>query len=124
MRPDPEAARRTRDPRHARHLHRAPTLALLAALLALVLVAAGCDMPSTGGLGQVYGSGEPVTKSYGFTGFTRVVVEDGFVATVEYGESFAVSVTVDDNLVEDHLRSSWTATRCASAWRTCGSTAT
>lgn len=90
---------------------RAPaTLAVVAAvgaavaLLALALAAAGCDMPSTGGLGQVSGSGTPVTKSYGFTGFNRVTADSGFAVTVTQGAEYAVSVTVDDNLVEEHLK--------------------
>jgi len=52
----------------------------------------------------VYGSGTPVTKTYDYTGFTKVTVESGFVATVEWGDDFAVSVTVDDNLVKEHLK--------------------
>ena len=87
-----------------RRARSAPALLFVVMLLALAPAAAGCDMPSTGGLGQVYGSGTPVTKSYDFTGFTNVTVDSGCVATVDYGESFAVSVTVDDNLVEEHLK--------------------
>jgi Putative auto-transporter adhesin, head GIN domain len=79
-------------------------LLLAAVLLALVLAAAGCDMPSTGGLGQVYGSGTPATRTYDYTGFTKVEVDSGFVATVEQGDSYAVSVTADDNLVKDKLK--------------------
>ncbi|HEX5641821.1 MAG TPA: head GIN domain-containing protein [Thermoleophilia bacterium] len=82
----------------------AAAVAVLAALLALALVAAGCDMPSTGGLGQVSGSGTPVTKTYDFTGFTRVTADGGFTVTVTRGAQYAVSVTVDDNLVEEHLK--------------------
>lgn len=87
-----------------RRARRTPALLLVAMLFALAATAAGCDMPSTGGLGQVYGSGTPVTKSYDFTGFTTVTFDSGFDATVEYGESYAVSVTVDDNLVKEHLK--------------------
>ena len=72
--------------------------------LATSLVVAGCDMPSTGGLGQVIGSGEPVTKHYDFTGFTKVAVEDGFTVDIDYAETSEVSVTVDDNLVNEHLK--------------------
>ena len=73
-------------------------------LLALALAAAGCDMPSTGGLGQVTGSGTPTTKVYDFTGFTNVSADSGFTVTITQGAEFAVSVTVDDNLVEEHLK--------------------
>lgn len=73
-------------------------------LLALALAAAGCDMPSTGGLGQVTGSGTPATKVYAFTGFTNVSADSGFTVTINQGSEFAVSVTVDDNLVEEHLK--------------------
>lgn len=52
----------------------------------------------------MYGSGAPVTKSYDFTGFTNVTVDSGFAATVDYGESYSVSVTVDANLVKEHLK--------------------
>ena len=79
-------------------------VAVLAALLATALVAAGCDMPSTGGLGQVIGSGEPVTKYYDFTGFTKVAVDSGFTVDIDYAETSEVSVTVDDNLVKEHLK--------------------
>jgi hypothetical protein len=92
------------DPTLGRFARRAPTLLLAAVLLLLALAAAGCDMPSTGGLGQVYGSGTPATKTYDFTGFTKVTVDSGFVATVDYGEDYAVSVSVDDNLVKEHLK--------------------
>ncbi len=82
----------------------ATTLLVAAVLLALALAAAGCDMPSTGGLGQVSGSGKPATKTYEYTGFTKVVVDSGFMATIERGDSYAVSVTVDDNLLKDKLK--------------------
>jgi hypothetical protein len=61
-------------------------------------------MPSTGGLGQVTGSGTTATKTYDLTGFTRVSVDSGFTVTVTQGAEYAVSVTVDDNLVEEHLK--------------------
>ncbi|MGE5228574.1 MAG: head GIN domain-containing protein [Deltaproteobacteria bacterium] len=74
------------------------------AVLALALAAIGCDMPSTGGLGQVTGSGTPVTETYDFTGFREVSADSGFTVTVTQGAEYAVSVTVDDNLVEEHLK--------------------
>ena len=82
----------------------AATLLLAAVLPTLVLAAAGCDMPSTGGLGQVIGSGKPATKTFDYTGFTKVLVDSGFDVTVTQGDAYAVSVTVDDNLVKDKLK--------------------
>jgi hypothetical protein len=75
----------------------------MAAAAAIALLAAGCDMPSTGGLGQVIGSGKMVTKQYDYTGFTKVAVDSAFQVDIDYAETSAVSVTVDDNLVEEHL---------------------
>lgn len=79
-------------------------LVLTVAAGGLVVAAAGCDMPSTGGLGQVTGSGTPVTQTYDLTGFTKVAADSGFTVTVTQGAEYAVSVTVDDNLVEEHLK--------------------
>jgi hypothetical protein len=77
--------------------------ALVTLTLAAALAAAGCDVPSTGGLGQVIGSGATVTERFDYTGFTRVTVDSGFQVDIEYAETTEVSVTVDDNLVEEHL---------------------
>ena len=71
--------------------------------LTAALVAAGCDMPSTGGLGPGDRLGRAVTKHYDFTGVTKVTVDSGFKVDIDYGETSEVSVTVDDNLVEEHL---------------------
>jgi hypothetical protein len=79
-------------------------VALTALIAAAALIAAGCDMPSTGGLGQVGGSGVLVTKHYDYTGFTKVVVDGGFSVAIDYGTSPDLSVTVDDNLVKEHLK--------------------
>ncbi len=76
----------------------------LVALVVAALAAAGCDMPSTGGLGQVGGSGNVVTKRYDYTGFTKVVVESGFDVEVDYADTYGVTVRVDDNLVKEHLK--------------------
>jgi hypothetical protein len=78
--------------------------AALVALASLLALAVGCDMPSTGGLGQVGGSGDLVTKDYVYTGFTKVTVDSAFEVSIAYAESAAVSVTVDDNLVQEHLK--------------------
>ncbi len=74
----------------------AVALAAVTGLLTLVVAAAGC-------LGQVRGSGQAVTRTYDFTGFTRLQTDHGFNLTVERGDQFSVSVSVDDNLVEDYL---------------------
>ena len=76
----------------------------LAALVVAALAAAGCDMPSTGGLGQVGGSGNVVTQRYDYTGFTKVVVESGFDVEIDYGDTYGVTARVDDNLVKEHLK--------------------
>jgi hypothetical protein len=95
------------DPAPDRFARRVTTLLLGAALLtltlAVALTAAGCDMPSTGGLGQVGGSGVMVTKHYDYTGFTKVTVDDGFQVEIDYADTADVSVTVDDNLVKEHI---------------------
>ena len=78
-------------------------IGLVTLALTTALVAAGCDMPSTGGLGQVIGSGVTVTKHFDYSGFTKVTVDSGFRVDIDYGETSEVSVTVDDNLVQEHL---------------------
>ena len=74
-----------------------------AAVLLLLIVAAGCSADAGGSLGQVSGSGTPATKTYDYAGFTGLRVDSAFRAEVARGDESAVSVTVDDNLVE-HLR--------------------
>ncbi len=94
-------------PRTQRRRPAGRALLLAAAFVALVLsaalAAAACDMPGTGGLGQVIGSGTPVTKYYDLTGVTKVTVDSGFKVDVDYGVKAEASVTVDDNLVKEHL---------------------
>ena len=92
-------------------MRRGVVVAMLATALAALAVGAafsvaGCDMPSTGGLGQVGGSGVVVPQHYDYSGFTKVVVESGFDVVIDYADddTYAVAVTVDDNLVEDHLK--------------------
>ncbi len=79
--------------------------ALLAALVVtaglLLVASSGCDMPGTGGLGRLTGSGTPATKTYDFTGFTKVEADYGFKVEVVRGDAYAVLVTVDDNLVSE-----------------------
>ncbi|HJW74921.1 MAG TPA: head GIN domain-containing protein [Thermoleophilia bacterium] len=82
---------------------RAPHRSLVRLLLflvcpALLTLAAGCG--GVPGIGEVTGSGTPVTGQHDYAGFSRVQVDNAFAATVTRGDTFAVSVTVDDNLVE------------------------
>ena len=92
-------------------MRRGVAVVMLAAALAALAVGAafcvaGCDMPSTGGLGQVGGSGVVVTREYDYSGFTKVVVESGFDVEIDFADddTYAVAVTVDDNLVAEHLK--------------------
>lgn len=73
-------------------------IAATALPLLLVLVAGCSTVPGTGG--QVSGSGNPTTKQYDYSGFTGLRVDNAFAATVTRGDTFAVTVTVDDNLVK------------------------
>ncbi len=71
--------------------------------LALILggaVLAGCvAVPA---LTTLRGSGNTVTNEYEYDGFTRVEVSSAFQVAIVQAESYSVSVTVDDNIVE-HL---------------------
>ena len=92
-------------------MRRGAVVAMLVAASAVLVVAtaasvvAGCDMPSTGGLGQVGGSGVVVPQHYDYSGFTEVVVDSGFDVEIDYADddTYAVVVTVDDNLVQEQL---------------------
>jgi len=71
---------------------------LIILLGVLVLAAAGC-----GGLGVgLVGSGNLVTEEYDFTDFSEIELSHAFEATITPGDAYAVSITVDDNVVE-HL---------------------
>ncbi len=48
----------------------------------------------------ITGSGRTTTKNYDFSGFTKVSIGSAFQADITQGESYATSVTVDDNIVE------------------------
>lgn len=72
-----------------------------------VMLLAGCMMTGNGVTvggpgGAVVGSGNVITKDYDFSGFSRVAVGNAFKVEVQQGQSYAVSVTVDDN-VEQYL---------------------
>ncbi len=75
------------------------TLRSLAGVVVLVLLAStllsGCVMY---GGNVVTGSGRTVTQDYDFSGFTKVSIGSAFQADIKQGESYATSVTVDDNL--------------------------
>jgi hypothetical protein len=49
----------------------------------------------------VAGSGDTATKTYSLSGFTAVHADQGFSVVVKQGESFSVSASVDENLVQD-----------------------
>lgn len=72
------------------------------ATLALSLVAAivfsSCSLPI--GVRAVRGSGTATTQTYDFAEFKRLEIGNTFVVDVTQGESYAVSVTVDNNLVQ------------------------
>jgi hypothetical protein len=75
-------------------------LSLLLCLAVLLVLATGCGgVPGIGGM--VTGSGNPTTKQYDYTGFSKLRIDKTFVATVSQGDTYAVSVTFDDNLVDD-----------------------
>ena len=71
---------------------------VLACVCALAL--SGCA--GLGGLNGLVGSGNLVTEEYDFTDFSEIELSHAFEATVTPGDAYAVTVTVDDNLVE-HL---------------------
>jgi hypothetical protein len=63
-------------------------------LLVLCLLLPGC------GLKTVRGSGQLVARDYALSGFTRVEASHGFQVTLQQGEGYQVSVSVDDNLLD------------------------
>jgi len=52
--------------------------------------------------GRITGSGTIVTQDYDLSGFDQVEIQSGFQAEISAGDSFAVQLEVDDNLLE-HL---------------------
>lgn len=63
--------------------------------LALLLLS-GCALPR---FNVVRGSGVTTTRNYPITGFTQVEVNSAFEATIRQGDTYAVQVTIDDNLL-------------------------
>jgi hypothetical protein len=77
-----------------------PRSLLAAAVLLLLLVPLAACGGSAPGAGDVVGSSAQVTKTYDYSGFTAVQADQKFSVNVQQGKSFAVSVTVNDNLVQ------------------------
>ena len=71
--------------------------AIVAVLVVLILMA-GLLMGCTGRL--VTGSGDLKTEEKDFSEFTRVEASHGFEVEIIQSDSFGVSVTTDDNLLE------------------------
>ncbi len=73
------------------------TVRIFGVLLVLAMLA-GCT--TTMGGAVITGSGRATTQEYDFSGFSKVNVSSAFRVAINRGESFGVSVTIDDNLVE------------------------
>jgi hypothetical protein len=71
-----------------------------ALVLCSIVLVAGCGM--FGG-GVIRGSGNLVTRQEEFSGFDRLEAGHGFDVDLRQGESFSVTLRVDDNVVE-HLK--------------------
>lgn len=76
-------------------------------VLALGVAAAACGGSSSSATsdeaGVVTGTGVQKTQTFDLSGFTSVRVSQGFSVVIEKGDSFAVSASVNENLV-DHLQ--------------------
>lgn len=72
---------------------------LVCLVLLLGAVAAACG-GSTVESDTVTGSGSRTTKTYALSGFTAVQADQGFSVTVKQGDSFTVSVSADENLLQ------------------------
>jgi len=82
---------------------RTAILAVLAVLLVLSGAGVGCGY----GFGSgpvVLGSGKLETREMDFSDFTRVEVGNAFHIEVVHSDSYAVSITADDNLFEQYIR--------------------
>lgn len=49
---------------------------------------------------SIQGSGKMATRDYAFDGFTGITVYDGFIVTITGGDTFKVSITTDDNVLD------------------------
>jgi hypothetical protein len=63
------------------------------------LFAAGCVPLATGGV-TLTGSGNTATRDYAIDGFTGIDASHGFNVTVTGGDTYKVSVTSDDNVLD------------------------
>lgn len=73
---------------------------LLGVMVALGLVASMLGGCFYAGGSVVTGSGRATTTDYDFSDFTKVNISSAFESEITQGESYATSVTVDDNIVE------------------------
>ena len=71
---------------------------MVAMMMPLCGMLAGC-VPFVGD-NAIVGSGQMATREYPVEGFSAVAVDNAFAATLTRGETFKVSVTTDDNLLE------------------------
>jgi len=73
-------------------------------VVSLILVLGGavaaCGGSSSAESGVVTGTGVQKTRTYDFSGFTSVRVTHGFSVVIQQGDAFAVSASVDENLVQ------------------------
>ena len=70
------------------------TRALLSLALISVLAACGCPWAT------VLGSGTVVTETTVIPDFSKVEIQDGFSAEIVYGQSYQITVTADDNILD------------------------
>ena len=49
----------------------------------------------------ITGSGNPITESYDFSGFTDIEAHNGFQLELTRSSTFSIEITVDDNVKED-----------------------
>ncbi len=68
---------------------------IIISLFAMVTILSGIF---TGCSGETTGSGNMVTVSYDYTGFTMVEAEKGFELTIKQSQSYKIEITTDDNL--------------------------
>ncbi len=69
-------------------------------LIVLSVMLASCVDLGSAGFNGIKGSGQYVTRDYGVEGFTGINVCCGFKVTVTGGDTFKVSVTADDNVMD------------------------
>jgi hypothetical protein len=68
--------------------------------LMLAILLAGCFVPLTGVGGALTGSGKMATRDYAVEGFTGIDARNGFNVTVTGGDTYKVSITTDDNVLD------------------------